>query len=663
MKNIIIILLSFLLTGELCGQYDDYLGAGHNVGIQVRSSNNDEGTRAEHTISGNGLDAKRMEISRFLSQTTFGETLEEIDRVAELGMEAWIDEQTFMPENYLTPMFWDIWEEIDGRYQDAFDVYLARYILELCEAAEEDPSIETELTEEQVEELREFYEGDLFGPSALQFNYAWSHNCLTGKDQLRQRVAYALSQILVVSSRSDLGDHGESLTSYYDILLHHSFGNFKDMLMEITLSPAMGVYLSHFNNPRAIPENNIHPDENYAREILQLFTIGLYELNLDGTRKQDANGNDIPTYDNDDIKELAKVFTGLGSGTTDPRMDHINWSAYFGMDFYSANKTDPMVMYEEWHEPGEKTILKDLIIPAGQSGMQDIEMAVDYIFNHPNVGPFISRQLIQRLIKSNPTAGYIRRVATVFNDNGQGVRGDMTAVIKAILLDDEARSCENLLNEENGKLKEPVLRYSQFLRIMPKYGERYDIDVTIDDYNCGGVSFTIDTIVFDNNLRLWNNGYNYFDGIRQYPLMSPSVFNFYLPDHQPVGEITERGLVAPEFKIHDTGTAINYINMVHMYTAPYYDLAWYNWIINLGFEDIKFNYDLYTDMYNDDPEELIHNLDIMLTHGQMSEDLKQTLRQFLEDNPGWIDNNGYEKISVKTLFYLILWSPDYTIDK
>ena len=178
--------------------------------------------------------------------------------------------------------------------------------------------------------------------------------------------------------------------------MEHSFGSFRDLLEAVTLSPSMGSYLSHYNNPREIPSENLHPDENYAREIMQLFSIGLFELNNDGSRKKDAQGNDIPTYRNDDIRELAKVFTGLGAGGVmeNPWVD----SPFFGMDFYLADKIVPMQMFEPFHEPGEKVLLGRETIPAGQDGMTDVRQALDFLFNHPNVGPFISRQLIQRLV-------------------------------------------------------------------------------------------------------------------------------------------------------------------------------------------------------------------------------------------------------------------------
>ena len=663
-KSCFIYIITLLSSINLIGQnYDDYLGAGHDRGITVTSSSEDNRSRADNTINARGMDADIIEMSRLMSQATFGADMDEIKRATSLGMETWIDEQLNIPITYLTPLHWEIWDEIETAWEMAFETWLANYIMELCAAADADPDISRpNLSQAEVDLLKISFLEELYGPYSLHFNFAWSQSVLTSDDQLRQRVAYALSQIMVISAQSDLGENGESISAFYDILLHHSFGNFRDLLYEVSLNPAMGVYLSHYNNPKAIPDENIHPDENYAREVMQLFSIGLYELNQDGTRTKDADGNDIPTYNNDDIKELARVFTGLGPGSTDPTMSHITWNAHFGLGYYSANKTEPMIMYPEWHDTGSKSLLNGLEIPAGQDGMKDIEMAIDYIYNHPNVGPFIGRQLIQRLVKSNPSPAYISRISAVFNDNGFGERGDMAAVVKAILLDPEARTCEEMQHFDNGKLREPMLRGSEFIKVIPKYGEKVVYDVDFSSYSCEGIQYTADTILVVDNLRLWNNGFDYYEAVKQFPMMSPSVFNFYLPDHQPVGEMAENDLYGPEFKIHDTSTAINYINSVYIFTAPYYDAAWYNWYDWVGFENIKFDYTKLAEIYEDDPEKFIHHVDVVFTNGQMTDELKNTLRAYINNVPEWYIGE-YTEVPLKGLLYLIMWSPDYTIAK
>ncbi|MEL6804936.1 MAG: DUF1800 family protein, partial [Bacteroidota bacterium] len=322
------------------------------------------------------------------------------------------------------------------------------------------------------------------------------------------------------------------LSDYYDIFMEHGLGNYEDLLMAITLHPIMGVYLTHFNNPRTLPEENIRPDENYAREVMQLFSIGLFELNPDGSKKLDNEGNFIPTYDNDDIKEFAKVFTGLGNGAPDG--DFGTPPSPFLVDFMR-----PMRMYEFWHEPGPKYLLNDFVVPAGQSGMQDIAMAINHLTHHPNTGPFICHRLIQHLVKSNPSPAYIERISSVFADNGQGVRGDLGAVVKAILLDPEARDCSWLEEMQNGKLREPIGRYTHILKAF-----RYSNETN----------------------RYYNDPFWFLGLQQQLPLWAPSVFNFYLPDFQPNGPIAEADLVAPEFQLHNTATSISYINILNFWT-------------------------------------------------------------------------------------------------
>ncbi len=646
----------------------NYLGAGNYASITVSSSSSSNNTDPENTINGKGMDAKLMEASRFLSQTTFGSRINEVERLVEMGYEAWIDEQMNMPANFLTEEMWNNWDRILAVYPEKFHKYLAEllYYRQMSATQLKPDSIAPPLSAEMVQEERDDFLDDTFGPSGLHFNNIWWHNVMTKEDQLRQRVAYALSQIFVVSSNSDLGDEAESLTAYYDILLSHSFGNFRDLLEEITLSPAMGFYLSHLNNSKEIPEENIHPDENYAREIMQLFTIGLFELNLDGTRIKDSNGNDIPTYNNADIKELARIFTGLGPGELDQRMydaGDIYWTdeAYFGLDLYAMSKEDPMIMYQEWHDTGSKELLNGLSVPAGQLGLDDIAMTLDYLFNHPNIGPFFSRRLIQRLVKSNPSPEYIERVSTIFNNNGNGERGDLAAVIKAILLDPEARGCESLLSFENGKLSEPLIRHSFISKMADLMPYVYYETYSFTSYDSAGVVYDLVEEYVDpstTTIDYWNNGYEDAQSLKQYALMSPTVFNFYLPDHQPVGELTSNDLYGPEYKILDSSTAINYLNSVYNYVGnPWWNNLWWNW--EDYFTQVYPNYDRYTKLMEDDLEKLIQQLDIEFTKGQMTDDLRDNIRNFVDESPEWVE----DEFLAKYIIYLIMISPDYTIEK
>jgi uncharacterized protein (DUF1800 family) len=272
----------------------------------------------------------------------------------------------------------------------------------------------------------------------------------------------------------------------------------------------MGVYLSMLGNERPDPVNNIRPDENYARELMQLFSIGLVELNLDGTVVTDNDGLPIPTYDQAIIEGFAHVYTG--------------WTWANSFNFRAArptalNQNMPMQLYPAFHDDGTKQLLDGVVLPAGQTGEQDLAAALDNIFNHPNVGPFIATRLIQRLVTSNPSPAYVERVASTFNDNGSGVRGDLSAVIKAILLDAEALEPPDA--NTAGKLKEPLLRVTHLWRA-------YDGESSSGRLRLGAPP-------------------NFYLG--QGPLQSPSVFNFFSPFYAPPGEIRNGGWVAPELEI------------------------------------------------------------------------------------------------------------------
>ena len=612
------ILTFCMVTGTLLAQpYMDYVGAGHNKGITITASSSAGTATAQKTMDGSGMNDNLMAASRFLGQATLGSNSAGITSALNMGFEPWIDDQfTKVPTNIL-PTMNNIWSQIVALDPEAF------------------------------------------GPYALHFNYAWWQVNMTNQDLLRQKVAYGLSQVLVTSINSDLRDWGESLSSYYDIFINNAFGNYKDILLQVTKHPAMGYYLSHLNNPKTDLENNIRPDENYAREIMQLFTIGLYQLNQDGSRIMDGNSNPIPTYDNDDIKEMAKIFTGLHGGVVLPCPDvplpppcicyNNNNPAFcdtlsmtccwwpsgpeFGNNIYVLDKTAPMIMSNDFHEPGPKTMPDGTIINLPNNGMGEVNAAVNWLFNHPNTAPFISYRLIQRLVKSNPSPPYVARVAAKFANNGQGVRGDMKAVIKAILLDEEARSAEGYLLESAGKLREPFLRYTHIARAIP----------TTTDKG-----------------RYWNNGYNFLNSTRQHVMASPTVFNFYLPDFQPVGQISAADLVAPEFKLHNTATAIGYINEVHGWTI--WDGLMYSW--EGSWPDDPDNAYLqlsYFENINSDTEELINKLDLLLTHGQLTDETRQILRTAL--NPMyWQWDNGL-KFRTRLAMYLVMISPDYNCVK
>jgi len=457
-------------------------------------------------------------------------------------------------------------------------------------------------------------------------------------DLLRQRVALALSEICVVSDRpEDLFTAPQGMANYYDTLLTHAFGNYRDLLYDVALHPCMGIYLSHVGNKKADPVLRIFPDENFAREIMQLFSIGLWMLNQDGTRQLDLGGQPIPTYDNRDITELARVFTGLAFGGS-----NVN----FGL--YPRDFTKPMKMWDEFHDCDPKVLLGGLQLPArtpssgnsGTAGLADVRAAVDNLFNHPNVGPFIGRQLIQRFITSNPSKAYVARVSAAFDDNGSGVRGDMKAVIKAVLLDPEARDGANLFSVTFGKLREPFLRCVNFARAFNATSQ-------------SGI-YVLDAFSLDHSQEF---------------LKAPSVFNFFLPTHSPQGSLTAAGLSAPEFQIINGNSSI---------TSPNYfwNSIWgglHRWGVSNSSNSVQLNLNqelamvvpaavMEEDVPNVpafDPDPLIQRLDLVLTGGRLSPQQFQIIRETLEQIPrnGWQWHREYLRAAI----YLVVTSPDFCV--
>ena len=413
LKIISTILLSFLLTA--CGGG----GGGESTASSLVS---------EYTYIPSTLTAKAS--SNFLASSAFGVTETSQTELDQKGVVSWLDEQLALP--YVP------------------NQHLKRTII-LAKKAE--PTVYTGSVADYVADNAIVFNQNVASFKVRRYQMsAWFETVLLDEDQLRHRVAYALSQIVVESlAESFFIRRGEALAAYMDIVTKNAFGNYKNLLLDISHSSSMGLYLT-FNGSKkeqVSGTTTIYPDENYAREVMQLFTIGLSELNLDGTPKLDANGNTIPTYTQTDVNELAKVFTGWD----------LKQSTYFGqVSFRKGDVTHPLEFTAEHHDFGAKTIL-GTSIQAGNDGSADIEAAISILMAHSNVAPFISKQLIMRLAKSNPTPAYVSRIATVFNDNGNGVKGDLKAVVRAILLDQE-------LWEGTGinKFKEPLIAYTQFLR-------------------------------------------------------------------------------------------------------------------------------------------------------------------------------------------------------
>ncbi|HTP99779.1 MAG TPA: DUF1800 family protein [Casimicrobiaceae bacterium] len=445
------------------------------------------------------------DVVRLLNQATFGFSQAEAARVNSLGIAGWITDQMSQP--------------ISGYPDTKYNT------IQLTTSA----NCTTTMPNGQA------YPGD--SPQAIcardQLTLAgiqrdFFTNALYAPDQLRQRVAWALSQIVVTSGNEGSGDltFAYVMSRYQNIMFNNAFGNYQTLLNQVTYNPAMGQYLTMVNNDRAPapPTTSTRvPNENYAREIMQLFSINLVELNTDGTPILDASGNPIPTYDQSTIKEFAKVFTGytfansLTQTSANGKQQH----------YYAA----PMVPYpttnNAGHDPNQKTLLNGTVLPAGQTGKQDIDAAVLNVFMHPNTGVYIGKQLIQHLVTGNPTPAYVARITAVFNDNGQGVRGDLAAVVKAILLDPEARGPAKTASDF-GSLREPVLSVTSLIRAL-------------------------------NGLTDGNRLAGATSNLSQNPYFSPTVFNYYMPDTV----IPNTMITGPEFGIHTTVTAVGRANLIY----------------------------------------------------------------------------------------------------
>ncbi len=496
--------------------------------------------------------------ARFLSQATFGPSVDSIAALQQSTPAAWIDQQMALPPS------------------------LQRPFLE-------------NLSNQGV------------GINGSTRRDRWGWNATYGEDQLRQRVAWALIQVLVISADGMGSDHF-GLTEYYDILTRNAFGNYRDILEEVSLSPQMGRYLSHLRNRKANPNRGTKPDENYAREIMQLFSIGLVKLNIDHTPILN-NGEPVPTYDQDVISELAKVFTGW---------TYANSETFFRGELNYL----PMVCYENEHEPGPKVILDGQVIPDGQTCEEDLQDALDIVFDHPNVGPFVSRQLIQRLVMSNPPPQYIARVATVFNNNGSGVRGDMGAVVRAILLDPVARQAPQAT--AFGKPREPLLKLIAMYRALDAAPPPNNRSMSIP-----------------------------FSGYGQTPLGSPTVFNFYSPNYQAPGEIQKAGLYSPEFQIVDEGTIATSANDL-------FNKSWNSYTAETNQDTNRPSVDVddFVAMLGDAPA-LVDELDFRFMYGTMSSSMRQTLINLIESFP----SNGNNHRKVLGVIHLVMLSPEFAVQR
>lgn len=466
-------------------------------------------------------------------------------------------------------------------------------------------------------------------------DYMIWNQLMGGVPEVRTRAALALSEYFVVSLDGiDFRWRSQGMARYWDILSENAFGNFRTLLEEVTLNPAMGQWLNTRGNRRADANGRV-PDENYAREVMQLFTIGLQQLNPDGTPRIGSNGLPIETYSNADVQELAKVFTGYDFDSTGTTMvpDPQNPASSIESADYALKPmtADPAKWRRPrttgYHEPGAKSFL-GTTIPAGTPPAEGLKSALDTLFNHPNVAPFFARQMIQRLVTSNPAPGYVQRVAAVFADNGRGVRGDLAAVFRAIWLDDEALAAANVTSNSFGKLREPILRLAQWARTFGAASQSGNW--TIGDTR-------------DPSSRL-----------AQSPLRSPSVFNFFRPGYVPAGSSTAASaMVAPELQLVNESSAPAYVNFMQRVIAGQESVT----------RDLAVAYTEEVAIAHD-AGGLLDRLDLLLTANQLSPASRSLIRGALDAVVVTEASDAATKLRrVHTAVLLVMAAPEYLVQR
>ena len=495
--------------------------------------------------------------ARLLDQATFGPTLNDIQHVQSIGVNAYLTEQFATSTTLLA------------------DIPAAPTVI--CTATSLTPCEQSE----------------------------WWQTVITGKDQLRQRVAFALSEMMVISTNSV---NANAVIPYHNILANDAFANFYTLMKDVTLSTGMGAYLNMLNSYK--PGNGQIANENYSRELMQLFTIGLNELNQDGTLQLDSSGNPIPTYTEAQVQAFARAYTGwtYASATGGAPTKFPNGT---------ANYDAPMAAVESAHDTTAKTLLGGTVLPAGGSSAQDLTGALTNIFNNPNVGPFVCKQLIQHLVSSNPTPAYVSRISAVFANNGAGVRGDMQAVVKAILTDTEARAGDADNNAEGGHLREGILYVANVVR---------------------GLGYTNTSTVGD-----WSSLGNYSAPLGERPYAAGSVFNFFPPDYV----LPDTTVLAPEFGQENTATGILRLTLA--------DNMVYNRLSNFTVDLSKTSaLGMTASTTASGAANLVDSLGIIFMHGQMPSNMRTTI---INEITPFTDPSQRVRVAA----YLILTSSQYKI--
>ena len=539
------------------------------------------GTAPGPTPPTESLPRNDAEAARFLTQATFGASDAEINSLRSLGYTRWLERQTTLAS-------------------PSHQAYMDNRLIQL------------RLTQPTATlNANHFYES------------FWLH-AATSEAQLRERMKLALSEIFVISM-VDPGVDARGAGAYYDMLGANAFGNFRTLLQQVTLHPMMGIYLTHLANQREDPATGRSPDENYAREVMQLMTVGVNRLNADGSVVTDGSGNPVPAYTPDDISGLAKVFTGFSWYSPAPSNN-----TFFGRNRDPDASVRSMILYPAFHSTSTKTFLGTTL--GSGDGNAELTQALDVIFNHPNVGPFIGRQLIQRLVTSNPSPAYVQRVAGVFNNNGAGVRGDLAAVVRAILLDADARDMAAVTTSSFGKIREPMIRLANWMRAF------------------GATSVSGNYLINSTSGSL---------SLGQSALAAPSVFNFFRPGYVPPNtRLGAAGLNAPEFQIVDEVSVAGYANT--MQTA-----------IGTGLgtgSDVRSAYAVEVTLA-DDPALLADRMNRLLLYGQMSSALRTAIIDSVNSVaiPGGTATQAQidaAKLNrARLAVYLTMVSPEYLVQR
>ncbi len=484
-----------------------------------------------------------------------------------------------------------------------------------------------------VERVRE----NLFGTG--QMSYMLWKQLFSDQDAMRKRMSLALSEFFVTSLQG-VDSHWRFLgmADWWDLLVRNTFGNFRTLLTELTLHPAMGRYLNTMGNKKEEPSLNRVPDENYAREILQLFSIGLYQLNPDGTIKQDSSGNKLESYTQSDVTNLARVFTGYTqdlSGTQLIRAANSDSPSGFS-DYRTAEYLrNPMILNASLHSTQDVNFLGKSIA-GGVPAAEKLKQALDHIFNHPNVAPFFAKQMIQRLVSSNPSAAYVGRVANAFANNGSGVRGDLKAVWRAILTDTEARNPLTDTQTLAGKLREPMLRFIQ-------WGRTFDFKSRAGSWVLGTTSEPATQL-------------------GQSPLNSPSVFNFFRPGFTPPRSQISRAstqAVAPEFQLVNETTTSGYLNFMM-------GMIWNGSAgrkLPTETNDLQADYSSLIPLASD-AKALVARINLLLCANQLSSAAASVIEEALNTSSLTANSTETQKLDrIKAAIYLVMASSDYLIQK